>query len=241
MSDSLRPHGLQQVRLPCPSLPPGICSNSCPLSQWCHPITPCSVILLPWIFPSNRVFSNKSALHIWWPKYWSFNFSISPSNEYSGWISFRTDRFDLLVVQGTLKSLLQHHKLKPSILQHSLVASKPHSTQIQWCPSSQPAARVGSDGLRFGAGNHTLCDRWSMETMGSLFIVITQVVGLYRGQVYPALTCTSDSVIIVSCRFSCRWRGMCADSFWPALGNRVTLSHSSFVDEETVGSSSCPI
>ena len=71
------------------------------------------------IFPSIRVFSNYSVLCIWCPKYWSFSFSISPSNEYSGLVSFRTDRFDLLSVQGTLKSLLQHHSSKPSILWHS--------------------------------------------------------------------------------------------------------------------------
>ena len=70
------------------------------------------------ILPSIRVFSNELVLHIRWPKYWSFSFSISPSNEYSGLISFRTDWFDLLAVQGTLKSLLQHHILKASILQH---------------------------------------------------------------------------------------------------------------------------
>ena len=77
------------------------------------------LILLPSIFLSIRVFSNESVLHISWPKYWSFNFSICPSNEYSGLISFRTDWFDLLAVQGTLKSLLQHHRSKPSILQYS--------------------------------------------------------------------------------------------------------------------------
>ena len=77
----------------------------------CHPL-----LLLPSIFPSIRVFSNESALCIRWPKYWSFNFSISPSNEYSGLISFRMDRLDLLAVQGTLKSLLQHHSSKASIL-----------------------------------------------------------------------------------------------------------------------------
>ena len=71
------------------------------------------------IFPSIRVFSNESVLHIRWPKYWSFNFSISPSNEYSGLISFRMDWLDLLAVQGTLKSLLQYHSSKASILQHS--------------------------------------------------------------------------------------------------------------------------
>ena len=80
----------------------------------CRPL-----LLLPSIFPSIRVFSNESALHMRWPKYWSFSFSISPSNEYSGLISFRMDRLDLLAVQGTLKSLLQHHSLKALILRHS--------------------------------------------------------------------------------------------------------------------------
>ena len=80
----------------------------------CHPL-----LLLPSIFPSIRVFFNESALHIRWPKYWSFSFSISPSNQYSGLISFRIDWFDLLAVQGTLKSLLQRHISKASILPHS--------------------------------------------------------------------------------------------------------------------------
>ena len=80
----------------------------------CHPLN-----FLPSIFPSIRVFSSESALHIRWPKYWSFIFSISPSNEYSGLIFFRIDWFDLLVVQGTLKNLLQHHSSKASILQCS--------------------------------------------------------------------------------------------------------------------------
>ena len=79
----------------------------------CRPL-----LLLPSIFPSIRVFSNESALHIRWRKYWSFSLSISPSNEYSGLISFRMDWLDLLAVQGTLKSLLQHHSSKASILQH---------------------------------------------------------------------------------------------------------------------------
>ena len=76
-------------------------------------------LLMPSIFPASESFSSKSALHIRWPKDWSFSFSISPSNEYSGLISFRIDWFDLLALQGTLKSLLQHHSLKVSILQHS--------------------------------------------------------------------------------------------------------------------------
>ena len=80
----------------------------------CHPL------LLPSTFPSIGVFSNKLSLHIRWPKYWCFSFSISPSNDYSGLISFRIDWFDLLAVQGTLKSLLQHHSSKSSILGHSV-------------------------------------------------------------------------------------------------------------------------
>ena len=81
---------------------------------FCRPL-----LLLPSIYSSIRVFSNESALPIRWPKYWSFSFTVSPSNEYSGLISFRKDWLDLLIVQGTLKSLLQHHSSKPSILQHS--------------------------------------------------------------------------------------------------------------------------
>ena len=84
-----------------------------------HLILCCPLLLPPSIFPNIRVFSSESALHIKWPQYWSFSFNISPSNEYSGLISFRMDWLDLLAVQGTLKSLLQHHSSKASILQHS--------------------------------------------------------------------------------------------------------------------------
>ena len=123
VSNSLRPYGLQHARLPSPSLSPGDCSNSCPLSQWvipskhlilCHPL-----LFLTSVFPSIRVFSCESPLRIRWQKYVSFNFSISPSSECSGLVSFRIDWFDLLVVQGTLESLLQHHNSKASILWHS--------------------------------------------------------------------------------------------------------------------------
>ena len=86
-----------------------------------HLILSRPLLLPPSIFPSIRVFSNESVLHIRWPKYWSFSFSINPSNEYSGLISFRMDLFDLLAVQGTFKSLLQHHSARASILQHSAV------------------------------------------------------------------------------------------------------------------------
>ena len=84
-----------------------------------HLVLCCPLLLLPLIFPSIRVFSNESVLCIRWPKYWSFSFSISPPNKYSGLIFFRMEWLDLLVVQGTLKSLLQHHSSKASILQHS--------------------------------------------------------------------------------------------------------------------------
>ena len=113
MSNSLQPDGLQHTRLPCPLPSPGACSNSCPLSRWCHPTISSSrpLPLPPSIFPSIRVFSSESGLHIRWPKCWSLSFSISPSNDYSGLISFRID-FDLLAVQGILKSLLQHHSFQ---------------------------------------------------------------------------------------------------------------------------------
>ena len=119
---TLRLHGLQQARLPCASPTPRVYSNSRPSSRWCHPTISSSVVPLllpPSIFPSISVFSNQSVLRIRWPKYWSFSFNISLSNEYSGLILFRMDRLDLSAVRGTLKSLLQHHSSKASILQRS--------------------------------------------------------------------------------------------------------------------------
>ena len=118
VSDSLQPHESQHARPPCLSSAPRVCPNSCPLSQWCHPTILSSVIPFSSYLQSFPTwgFSNESALHIRWPKYWSFSFKISPSNEHPGLISFRMDWLDLLGVQGTLKSLLQHHSSKPSIL-----------------------------------------------------------------------------------------------------------------------------
>ena len=123
MSDSLWPHGLQHARPPSPSptsswsLPKLMSIESVVLSNHlilCHPF------LLPLlIFPSIRVFSNESVLHIRWLKYWGFSFSISTCNEHSGLISFRIDWLDLLAVQGTLRNLLQHHSSKASILWRS--------------------------------------------------------------------------------------------------------------------------
>ena len=112
MSDSLGPHESQHTRPPCPSPTPGVHSNSRPSPSshliHCHPL-----LLLPPIPPSIKVFSNESTLRMRWPKYWSFSFSIIPSKEIPGLISFRMDWLDLLA-QGTLKSLLQHHSSKAS-------------------------------------------------------------------------------------------------------------------------------
>ena len=138
ISDSLQPHGLQHVRLPCPSSP-GACSNSCRLNQECHPTISSSVAPSP---PALNL-SQHQGLFQWvssshqWPKYCSFSFSISPSNEYSGLISFRIDWFDLLAVQGTLKSLL--YSLKTSVLRCStffmVQFSYPYMTtgKVRWC------------------------------------------------------------------------------------------------------------
>ena len=122
VSDSLRPHESQHARPPSPTPTPGVHWDSRPSSQWCHPAISSSgvpLLLLPPIPPSIRVFSNESTLRMRWPKYWSFSFSIIPSKEIPGLISFRIDWLDLLAVQGTLKSLLQHHSSKASILWRS--------------------------------------------------------------------------------------------------------------------------
>ena len=107
VSDSLRSHESQHARPACPSPTPGVYSNSCPLVMPSNHLILCHPLLLPpSIFPSIKVFSNESALCIRWPKYWSFSFNISPSNEHSGLITSRVDWLDLFAVQGTLKSLL---------------------------------------------------------------------------------------------------------------------------------------
>ena len=115
VSDSLRRHELQYARLPCPS--PTTSIKSVMPSN--HLILCCRLLLLPPIPPSIRVFSSESTLCMRWPKYWSFRFSIIPSKEHPGLIFFRMDRLDLLAVQGTLKSLLQHHSSKAFILRRS--------------------------------------------------------------------------------------------------------------------------
>ena len=122
MSNSLRPHELQHNRPPCPSPTPGVHSNSCPLSQRCHPTISSSVIPFSshlQSFPASGSFPMSQFFPSRQPKYWSFSFNITPFNEHSGLISFRMDWSDLFAVQGTLKSLLQHHSSKASILWHS--------------------------------------------------------------------------------------------------------------------------
>ena len=121
MSDSLPPHELQHARPPCPSPTPGVHSNSRPSSWWCHPAISSSVIPFfscPQSLPASGSFP-MSQLFAWGGQKWSFSFSIIPTKEHPGLISFRMDWLGLLAVQGTLKSLLQHHSSKALILQHS--------------------------------------------------------------------------------------------------------------------------
>ena len=136
MSDSLWPHELQHARPPCSSPTPGDHSNSRPLSQWYHLILCRPLLLLPPIPPRIGVFSNESTLRMRWPKYWRFSFSIIPSKEHPGLISFRREWLDLLAVQGTLKSLLQHHSSKASSLQCSAFFTV-HSRIYTW-PLEKP-------------------------------------------------------------------------------------------------------
>jgi len=122
VSASLRPHELQHSRPPCLSPTPGVHPDSRPSSRWCHPAISSSIVPFsscPQSLKASASFPMSSTLPMRWLKYWSFSFSISPSNEHPGLISFRMDWLDLLAVQGTLKSLLQHHSSKASILRRS--------------------------------------------------------------------------------------------------------------------------
>ena len=185
MSNSLWPHKPQHARPPCPSPTPGVHPNPCPLSHWCHPTISSSVIPFsscPQSFPAS-IFSNDSALHIRWPKDWSCSFSISPSNEHPGLISFRMDWLDLLAVQGTLKSLLQHHSSKASTLRCSAffrvqlshpyglfvhnstlilkLSGTPSYTVSAWCPHQhgQPDVNRHFPSLPWTLGSHAK-KRW---------------------------------------------------------------------------------
>ena len=176
MSNSLWRHGPHRARLPCPSPTPRVYSNSCPLNWWCHPTISSSVIpysSLPSIFPSIRVFSSESLLHISWPKYWSFSFNISPSKEHPGLISFRKDWLDLLAVQGTLKSLIQHHNSKASILQCSaffiVQLSHPYMT----------------------TGKAIALTRWTLvgKVMSLLFNTLSRLVIAFRPMIHQINNC----------------------------------------------------
>ena len=134
VSNPLRLHELQHARPPCPSPTPG--AYSCPSSQWCHPTISSSVIPFSsrlQSYPASGSFQIESALRIRGPKYWSFTFNIRPSNEHPGLISFRMDWLDLLAVQGTLKSLLQHHSSKAPILHSALfIVQLSHPYMTTW-------------------------------------------------------------------------------------------------------------
>ena len=138
MSDSLRLHESQHARPPSPSPTPGVHSDSRPLSQWCHPAISSSVAPFSSCLQSlpASVFSNESTLRMRWPKYWSFSFNIIPSKEHPGLISFRMDWLDLLAVQGTLKSLLQHHSSKHQFFSAQL--SSQSNSHIHTWPLEKP-------------------------------------------------------------------------------------------------------
>ena len=157
--DSLWHHGLQHARLSCPSPSPRVCPSSCPLNQWYHPVISSSVAPF-----SYCLLSQHQGLFQWVSglgqvsKYWSFSFSISPSNEYSELISFRIDWFDLLAVQGTLKSLLQHHSSKTSVL---------------WCSTYDPALTSVHDYWK----DHSL-DYMDICQQNDSFAFLIQCLGL---------------------------------------------------------------
>ena len=139
MSDSLRPHESQHARPPCPSPTPGVHADSRPLSQWYHPAISSSVVPFSSCLqslPSIRVFSNESTLYMRWPKYWSFSFTISPSNENPVLISFRRDCLDLLAVQGTLKNFSN-----TTVQKHQFFGTQPSSqsnSHIHTWPLKEP-------------------------------------------------------------------------------------------------------
>ena len=184
-----------------------------------HLILCCPILLPPSVFPSIRVFSNESLLHIRWPKYWSFSFSISPSNDYSGLISFRIDWLDLLTIQGTLKSLLQHHSSNASILQHSaffiVQLSHPYMTTgktialIRWTFAGKVVSPVAAV-----TNNHKLCG-WKHQKCYSLTVLeagSTGSLSLHWNQGVGRVTCIRGKCI--SCLSSFWWLSTFL-GFWP--------------------------
>ena len=149
MSNSLWPHGWQHARPPCPSTTPRVYSNSCPSNWWCHPAISC-LFLLPPIPPSIRVFSNESTLRMRWPKYWSFSFSISPSNEHPGLTSFRVDSLQSEGLSRVFSNtIVQKHQFFGAQLSSPLTISAAgiqchcwHAAFVQFC--WEPVHRVSS-------------------------------------------------------------------------------------------------
>ena len=189
VSDSLRPHESQHARPPCPSPTPGVHPNSSPSSRVMpssHLILCRPLLLLAPIPPRISVFSNESTLRMRWPKYWSFSFSISPSNEHSGLVSFRMDWLDLLAVQGTLKSLLQHHSSKASILQCSAFFT------VQ---SSHPYMTTGKT---------VALTRWTLvgKVMSLLFNTLSMLVKTFlpRSKCLLISWLQSASAVILECK-----------------------------------------
>ena len=152
---------------------PGVHPNPCPLSRWIpsNHLSLCCPLLLQSIFPSIRIFSNESAFHIRWTKYWSFSFNISPSNEHSGPISFRMDWLDFLAVQGALKSLLQHHSSKASIFQCSAFFIV------------QLSHRYMTTGKTIALTKHTFVDK----VMSLLFNILSRLVITFLPRSNPLL------------------------------------------------------
>ena len=159
---------------------------------FCHPL-----LLLPSIFPRIRVFSNESAVHIRWPKYWSFSFSISPSNECSGLISFRIDWFDLLAVQGTLKSLLQYHSSKTSILQHSaffmIQLSHPYETTGKPIAVTIWVFVIKVMSSPFSTPGHMMSEWVSPRTWGLWNLFLVDVLPCYSQDYHKTDDLTQDS------------------------------------------------
>ena len=167
MSNPSRPHGLQHARLPWLPLPTlGAYSDSCPLSRWCHPTISSSVIPLllpPLIIPSIRALSSESVLCIRWPKYWSFSFSISPSNEYSGLIFFRRDWLDLLAVQGAQESAPteQFKSISSSVLnsRYEEVENWAHISSLKISDSLKACSAINS----FSRSSECLIPEWTLH------------------------------------------------------------------------------
>ena len=179
MSDSATPWTVaHQVSLCLPS--PRACSNSYPVSQWYHPtISSCHPLLfLTPISPSIGVFSNELALHIRWPKYWSFSFSISPSNEYSGLISLRMDWLDLLAVQGTLKSLFQHHSLKASILLIENIKTFDYK-DLCWQSNVSAFNMLSRLVITFCLRSKHLLISWLQSPSAVILVLVSTITGLF--------------------------------------------------------------